>query len=634
MMTLPRPIVAYQKRASDHPDPFGPWCKLHHAFLIHLTDARLSGAAYKVVIQVLCASFHFGQYHPASLSLEQFQRGQHLGRKAVIEGLRQAVAKGILYEERGWQTGAHAPKQYGLVFYRALAAGRSDESQGPQRITWLKGGAFPPAQPAQASRTAWSEVSGRKGRSSSAPHPGTDEVVKAMTGSESEPVDDDHPGLSEEVGSESELAPVLQPHQHQCGKRISSRALSALEQTQQRRRETGSGAAQEQEERQEYTRIPATLAPPHGAAPERQSHLEEEPAASFPQRPLSAGVAASLHLLPSEQQVNAPEDGADPAAGEDGRMAERNTRQAELAALRVECEHRQAALAAWHPRGVDQIQAKITARLEVRRLERQIEELVAALASQDQRTQDVEGICAVGQPDEASVSAAQRTNASEHPSSGPLQVPEEQLALWRADVAAQRREVTRLRTQYQDVAEQLQHCHVGKGNWGALMREQRFLARELAEQEAQLTRYERFVALIEHGATKDEVCEQLLGLHTQATAAEDCVAEEPTPAVAILEDRASEISAEPAPRLEGQKLRQALFTALAQMFTNGDPRLIELERGRFNRAIKNLVAVDVQPEDLPVLQATFQRLWPKATCTALGLANNLTILLSTTQHRI
>ena len=93
-MTLPHPIVAYQKRATDHSDPFGAWCKLHHTFFTHLAEARLSGAAYKVVLQVLCASFYFGQYHPAALSLEQFQRSQHLGRKAVIEGLRQAVASG------------------------------------------------------------------------------------------------------------------------------------------------------------------------------------------------------------------------------------------------------------------------------------------------------------------------------------------------------------------------------------------------------------------------------------------------------------------------------------------------------------------------------------------------------------
>src|SRR5579885_3463301 len=142
MMTLPSPIVAYQKRASDRSDPFGTWCKLHHAFFTHLAEARLSGAAYKVVIHVLCASFHFGQYHPAALSLDQFQSSQHLGRRAVIAGLRQAVARGILSEERGWQIGVHAPKQYGPVFYRALSADRDEEEHGSrhQGMTLLKGG--------------------------------------------------------------------------------------------------------------------------------------------------------------------------------------------------------------------------------------------------------------------------------------------------------------------------------------------------------------------------------------------------------------------------------------------------------------------------------------------------------------
>jgi hypothetical protein len=109
-----------------------------------------------VVIQVLCASFHFGQYHPVALSLDQFQSSQHLGRKAVIEGLRQAVARGILYEEQGWQAGTHVPKRYGLVFYRALAAdrGNEDDSARRQEITLLKGVARPRSKLASESTAA------------------------------------------------------------------------------------------------------------------------------------------------------------------------------------------------------------------------------------------------------------------------------------------------------------------------------------------------------------------------------------------------------------------------------------------------------------------------------------------------
>ncbi len=582
-MTLPRPIVAYHKRASDHPDPFGPWCKLHHAFFTHLAEARLSGAAYKVVIQVLCASFHFGQYHPAALSLDQFQRNQHLGRKAVIEGLRQAVARGILYEESQWQAGTHAPKQYGLVFYRTLVedSGGEDHSFQHQRMTLLRGGALPcSASASESDQALFSQASGRSGSKSELPCK-VNEELEASTGAESEPV------------------LVRQPHQKQCGNRTTTGTLTEPEAAQQRRGEAGSDAAQEGKEGKDKEIPSASLMTPSEGAGKRLADQQEEQPAPFQQE---QPPSESYHL-PSDYLAD------------------------EIATLRKKYQRRQAALAAWCPHGVEQIQAKIAERLEVRRLEQHIEELEAALASQDQRAQSMEGICAVGQPDEISVFAAKRASAPEHPSAQSLQVTEEQLAFWRADVAAQQRAVTRLRTQYQDVTEQLQHCHLGKGNWGALVREQRFLAGELTEQEAQLARYERFVALIEHGATKDEACEQLLGLPTQATAAEDCVAEERTPAEDIPEDQASEASAEPAPRLQGQKLRQALFTVLAQMFTNGDPRLIELERGKFNRAIKNLVAVDVQPGDLPVLQATFERLWPKATCTALGLANNLSILI-------
>lgn len=96
-MSLPRPIVAYLKQVSEQKNPFGPRCKLHHVFFTHLAEVRLSGATYKVAIQVLCASFHLGPYLHVS---------QCLGRKAVVEELRQAVAKGFLNEEFSITTGA------------------------------------------------------------------------------------------------------------------------------------------------------------------------------------------------------------------------------------------------------------------------------------------------------------------------------------------------------------------------------------------------------------------------------------------------------------------------------------------------------------------------------------------------
>jgi hypothetical protein len=39
----------------------------------------------------------------------------------------------------------------------------------------------------------------------------------------------------------------------------------------------------------------------------------------------------------------------------------------------------------------------------------------------------------------------------------------------------------------------------------------------------------------------------------------------------------------------------------------------------------------LQPDDLVALQAAFERLWPKATCTALALANNLPLLMETAE---
>ena len=55
------------------------------------------------------------------------------------------------------------------------------------------------------------------------------------------------------------------------------------------------------------------------------------------------------------------------------------------------------------------------------------------------------------------------------------------------------------------------------------------------------------------------------------------------------------------------------------------------EGGKFNRAIKNFVFAGLQPDDLPALKAAFERLWPRATCTALGLANNLPLLMGTAE---
>jgi hypothetical protein len=125
-------------------------------------------------------------------------------------------------------------------------------------------------------------------------------------------------------------------------------------------------------------------------------------------------------------------------------------------------------------------------------------------------------------------------------------------------VAAQQREVKRIKSRYKDVTEQLQRCPSGRGKRSELVREQRFLAREMEEQEeqeAELTRYEHFIMLIEQGATKDEACEQILEVSPgyfyraerfRETATSSDTLKGPTSCRAY-------------PKLEGQQLRQVLL---------------------------------------------------------------------------
>jgi hypothetical protein len=146
-----------------------------------------------------------------------------------------------------------------------------------------------------------------------------------------------------------------------------------------------------------------------------------------------------------------------------------------------------------------------------------------------------------------------------------------------------------------------------------------------------LARYTQFVMLIEQGATKDEACAAVLEQQDHAAPAEQKTSCD-APAERSAEEMASaEEEADHRPRLEGQTLRRALFATLAQLFTNGDPRHVELERGKFNRAIKNFVLVGLQPDDVLAVKAAFEHLWPRATCTALGLANNLPLLIGTAE---
>jgi hypothetical protein len=128
---------------------------------------------------------------------------------------------------------------------------------------------------------------------------------------------------------------------------------------------------------------------------------------------------------------------------------------------------------------------------------------------------------------------------------------------------------------------------LARWSWlGELRRPPRYLEHQLAAETDKLDQFTRFVALIEQGATSDEACAAVLRQQGDAAPAEQSAACEASEEEAMGETPPTEVSAEPRPRLEGQALRQALFATLARLFISGDPRHVELERGKFNRAIK------------------------------------------------
>jgi hypothetical protein len=203
-----------------------------------------------------------------------------------------------------------------------------------------------------------------------------------------------------------------------------------------------------------------------------------------------------------------------------------------------------------------------------------------------------------------------------------VQVTPRQLAFWREEVRAEQRELQRLQAESDELTEQLKHPSAArKFNCGEARKRQRNLTWLLQNQQKRLARYERFVMLIEQGATKEEAAEQAVQEATQPT--EEKAAEQSPDEEAPVEETPSP----PKPKLTGEALRRALFAVLARLFTSGDPRYVTLERGRFNAAIQKFTVLELQPDDLPLLKEVFERVWPKASCTALGLANNLPLLI-------
>jgi hypothetical protein len=296
----------------------------------------------------------------------------------------------------------------------------------------------------------------------------------------------------------------------------------------------------------------------------------------------------------------------------------------ELAALRAAYENRMATFTAMKPRGITEIQAHIALRVEILRLQRGMEACEIALSRQQHRLKALEAGDVPADNGEVDQEVGESTSAPVPTDAVSLQGNLEQLERWREEVRDQQREVRRIQAEYDAITEQLKFATpLSMRNWGEAQSQQRFLARHLEDQRAKLECYEQFIALIEEGATPEAAltlvnasgAPSLQNADTEADTQEEMSpAEEPVAS---------------APRLQGQPLRRALFAALTRLFTNGDPRFVTLERGRFNKAIQKFELVEIQPDDLPILKVVFERLWPRATCTALGLANNLPLLIGT-----
>lgn len=296
----------------------------------------------------------------------------------------------------------------------------------------------------------------------------------------------------------------------------------------------------------------------------------------------------------------------------------------ELTALRAAYEKRLAAFTAMKPHGITEIQAHIALRVEILRLQRGIETCERALSRQQQCLKAIEAGDVSADNEETNREAGESTSYLAPTDVVSLQVPLEKLERWREEVRDQQREVRRIQAEYDAITEQLKFATpLSMRNWGEAQSQQRFLARHLEDQQAKLECYEQFIALIEEGATPEAALALVNASEAPSPENEDAVAatqEEMPPAGE---------TGTSAPRLQGQPLRRALFATLTRLFTNGDPRFVALERGRFNKAIQKFELVEIQPDDLPILKVVFERLWPKATCTALGLANNLPLLIGT-----
>lgn len=210
-------------------------------------------------------------------------------------------------------------------------------------------------------------------------------------------------------------------------------------------------------------------------------------------------------------------------------------------------------------------------------------------------------------------------------------VTQDQLTQWHADLLEQRQQVAQLRQAWQAAVAAWEQCPPGTQRV-TLHREANLADIAYREEEERLAVFERFLALIEGGRTKEEALAALQAPESPdpASSASEEVPEQSDGDLGLPEGgMAPDEPPVPVARLEGPELRKALFATLVRLFLGDapDPTDVSLERGKYNRAIKGFMQKQVQPDDLVVLKATFERVWPKATCTALALANNLPFLM-------
>lgn len=209
-----------------------------------------------------------------------------------------------------------------------------------------------------------------------------------------------------------------------------------------------------------------------------------------------------------------------------------------------------------------------------------------------------------------------------------LAISPEQLAHFRQEMECQRECVQAAAARWEACMEERRHC-LDTTRRKALIHEVCQSEQQYHQAQRKLARFELAIEALSAGHTVEEavaLAHERIGMTTSQAA--HLAATEPSEAEAAA--AAPEEPPPPDPLLEGETLRRALFSKLVALFLPGDPpdkNDVDLSRGVFNNAIKQFMVKQLQPLDVEVLQAVYQRVWPKAVCTAPALAKHLPFLV-------